>query len=261
MAPFPSFKNPPVNEVVCGVRFRPSEKFRIAHIGLLWKRFKDEYPIVQHASPLASAAGELLVDASTGTPLPRVWFINDTGDKLIQFQGDRFYFNWRRKKDKYPRYGNIVHNFDMLVCNIVDFNKEFEFGEIEPIDYELTYINHIEKGHGWETTEDLPHVFKDFRWNHARDRFLPKPDKIAWNTSFILPNDYGRLIVNLKQGIRKEDRLPLLLFELKTSGLGNSAKIEHYRKWFDLSREWIVRGFADLTTSEQHKIWEREDNA
>lgn len=257
----PSFNKPPVNEVICGVRFRPSEKYRIAYLGLLWQRFKHEYPIVQHATPLASAAGQLLLDPSTGTPLPRVWFISEDGDRLIQYQGDRFYFNWRRQKDNYPRYGYIIDKFDALVKNVISFNEEFNLGEIEPLDYELTYTNHILKGQGWNTIDDIPRVFRDFHWNYNGTRYLQKPDGVSWLINFLLPNNSGQLHVSLKQGIRREDKIPLLLFELKTIGIDDSMKVDNYRKWFDLAREWIVRGFTDLTTSEQHIIWGREDNA
>ena len=58
----PSYKRPPVNEVVCGMRFQPPENLRIPHIGLLWNKFRANYPKLQHAPPLSTAKGELLVD-------------------------------------------------------------------------------------------------------------------------------------------------------------------------------------------------------
>jgi hypothetical protein len=84
----PSYKNPPVNEVVCGLRFDTPEKLRIPHIGFLWDKFRADYPIIQHAPPIAiaSAKGEILVDQAIGMPLPRVWFINKSDDQLVQFQ-------------------------------------------------------------------------------------------------------------------------------------------------------------------------------
>ena len=70
----------------------------------------------------------------------------------------------------------------------------------------------------------------------------------------------GHLIVNLKQATRTEDKVPLLVLELKTRAIGESASKEAIREWFDLAHEWIVRGFTDLTTPWNSKIWEREDN-
>ena len=256
----PSYKNPPVNEVVCGMRFDPSNKLRVTHIGLLWNKFSADYPIVKHASPIASAKGEILIDTATGMPLPRVWFINKSDDQLVQFQIDRFYFNWRRRQSDYPRYDHVIENFESVRSTIVAFFLKFKLGELKPIEYELSYINHIPKGQGWNTIDDLSKIFSDFVWKKTRKRFLPNPEKIAWQTEFPLPEKKGHLIVNLKQATRTEDKVPLLVLELKTRGIGESTSKEAIREWFDLAHEWIVRGFTDLTTSEIQKIWELEEN-
>ena len=79
----PSYKNPPVNEVVCGLRFDIPNKLKIPHIGLLWDKFRADYPIIQHAPPIASAKGEILVDPTIGMPLLRVWFISESDDQLV----------------------------------------------------------------------------------------------------------------------------------------------------------------------------------
>jgi uncharacterized protein (TIGR04255 family) len=254
----PSYKNPPVNEVFCGLRFDTPVKLRIPHIGFLWDKFRADYPIIQHAPPIASAKGEFLVDSTILSPLPRLWFINKSDDQLVQFQVDRFYFNWRRRQSDYPRYDRVIKNFESVLNTIVNFFSEFELGELKPIEYELSYINHIPNGQGWNTIDDLPRIFSDFVWKQTKERFLPNPEKIAWQTEFPLPEKKGHLIVNLKQATRTEDKVALLVLELKARGIGESANKEAIREWFDLSREWIVRGFTDLTTPEIQKIWERE---
>lgn len=257
----PSYKNPPVNEVVCGLRFDTPDKLRIPHIGLLWNKFRADYPIIQHAPPISSAKGEILVDQATGMPLPRVWFINRSDDQLIQFQCDRFYFNQRRRQNDYPRYDHVIKNFESVLNEIVIFFDELEFGELRPIEYELSYINHIPKGQGWNTIDDLPKIFLDYAWEKTKERFLPKPKKVSWQKEFLLPEKKGHLIVSFKQAIQKEDKVPLLVLELKTRGIDESATKDRMREWFDLAHEWIVRGFTDLTTPEIQKIWEREENA
>jgi uncharacterized protein (TIGR04255 family) len=145
--------------------------------------------------------------------------------------------------------------------NIVDFFNEFEFGDLEPIECELTYINHIPKGEGWNTIDDFPGIFSDFVWNYKDGRFLPKPQKVAWHAEFLLPEDKGHLFISLKHAIRTEGQVPLLVLELKTIGIDKTAREEGIREWFDLAHEWIVRGFTDSTTPEIQKIWEREENA
>jgi len=258
----PSYKNPPVNEVVCGMRFHTPNKLFIPHIGSLWEKFRNDYPSIRHAMPIASAKGELTIDLATGAPLPRVWFINKSDDQLIQFQIDRFYFNWRKREQDYPRYENVIKNFENVMNSVKNLFDEFEFGELKPIEYELSYINHIPKGQGWNTIDDLPKIFSDYVWRETKERFLPKPKRVGWNKQFSLPENKGNLNVSLKQATRTEDKVPLFVLELKTLGIfDETAKIEEFREWFDLAHEWIVRGFNDLTTPEIHKIWEREDNA
>jgi uncharacterized protein (TIGR04255 family) len=255
----PSYKNPPVNEVVCGMRFHNPDNLRIPHIGLLWDKFRSEYPIIQHAPPIAGAKGEIPVDNATGLPLPRVWFINKSDDQLIQFQFDRFYFNWRRRQDDYPRYPYVIKNFESVLNTIVNFFNEFELGELKPIEYELSYINHIPKGQEWNTVDDLPRIFSDFVWKQTTGRFLPSPENVVWQTNFPLPEKKGHLIVNLKQAIRTEDKVPLFVFELTARRLLESTSKNAIREWFDVAHEWIVRGFTDLTTHEVQKVfWKRE---
>lgn len=253
----PSYKNPPVNEVVCGMRIRPSNKLLIPHIGLLWDKFRTEYPRLQHALPLSTTRGELLVDRITNVPIPRVWFINASDDELIQFQNDRFYFNWRKRKGDYPRYEHVISNLETVFSSIKDIFSEFSLGELEPKEYELTYINHIPRGTGWERIDDLSEVFSDLIWNKPETRFLPIPQKVSWAAEFPIQDQKGTLSVSLKQGTRKEDELPVFVFELRTLGFDSEDTV---RNWFDLAHEWIVRGFTDLTTGKMHEIWGIEEN-
>jgi uncharacterized protein (TIGR04255 family) len=256
----PSYKNPPINEVVCGIRFDSPDNLRITHFGLLWQKFCNDYPKIQHVPPIATTKGEILIDKTVGMPLPRVWFINKSDDQLIQFQMDRFYFNWRRRLKDYPRYEHVILNFEKTLDVIIKLFEEFELGQLKPVEYELSYINHIPKGQGWDTIDDLPKIFSDFLWNKTEERFLHNPQFIAWETRFLLPEQNGSLIVNLKQATRTEDKVPLLILELKTRGFNGSTSKQAIREWFDIAHEWIVRGFSDLITKEIQTIWKLEKN-
>lgn len=257
-AVLPSYKKPPVNEVVCGLRFQTPGNLRLPHIGLLWNKFRTDYPRIEHAPPIVSAKGEFLIDPATGLPIQRVWFINESDDQLIQFQFDRFYFNWRRRQSDYPRYPHVIKQFERILNIIESFFNELEIGDLNPIEYELSYINHILKGEGWNTIEDLPKIFSDFIWERKTGRFLPNPSGIAWKTEFHLPEKMGRLVITLNQATRIEDKVPLFVFELKANGFDEPVDKKAFRKWFDVAHEWIVRGFTDITTPEIHQIWERE---
>ena len=256
----PSYRKPPVNEVYAGVRFQAPDKLNITHFGQLWGKFRSEYPIVQHSAPIESGPAQFLIDQATGLPLPRVWFINTEDNRLVQFQVDRFYFNWRCRNDDYPRYPYVIDKFESASSIIKSFFSEFDLGELKPVEYELNYTNHIPMGQGWETTDDLSRIFRDFTWSKSADRFLPRPEDVAWNTNFKLPDDKGKLTVKLKQAIRQEDKVRILVLELTVRGVVDLLGDISVRKWFDTAHEWIVRGFTDLTTHEiQTKLWEREN--
>lgn len=99
---FPDYDNPPLTEVVCGILFQNLESFLTPHVGLLWEKFKLDYPYCQEVAPLAPAIeqfGESLdveFDLIDIPPLPRVWFLNENGSEIIQIQRDRFLHNWKK---------------------------------------------------------------------------------------------------------------------------------------------------------------------
>jgi uncharacterized protein (TIGR04255 family) len=256
--PLPSYKQPPVDEVVCGFTFEPLCDLKIPHIGLLWQKLRNEYPKVQHAAPIARDSS-LLVDDATKLPLPRIWFISKSDNELIQFQLDRFYYNWRHRGDNYPRYQAIVQKFQKATTDLEAFATESMVASIKPLECELTYINHIPKGRGWENIEDLTKLFRDLKWEKQKHQFLPAPRHVAWQVRFEFPEGKGWLNVKLNQGTRKADGVPIFILELSAKGLGEEKSPKAMRAWFDMAHEWIVRGFTDLTaTTAQEAIWNRE---
>jgi len=255
----PSYLRPPVNEVVCGIRFQPSSNFTLPYIGLLWNKFREKYPRVEHAAPLAEL-GQILVDTVTGAPLPRVWFINGQDNQLIQFQPDRIYFNWRQRGDLYPRYESVIKNFEEVLDSLEAFFKESKFGEFIPVECEITYVNHIRKERDRDTVAELQRVFKDFCW-HEAPRFLPNPINVSWNMRFALPEKKGFLIASLKEGTLKEEgNAPIFILNLMAKGIGQVTNRNGIREWFDMAHVWIVCGFADLATETIQTVdWGRED--
>ncbi|MEE8120482.1 MAG: TIGR04255 family protein [Anaerolineales bacterium] len=259
--PLPSYRNPPVQEVVCGARFAALERFMVPHIGLFWDSVRKDFPNCEHAAPLSLDPSVL--DAATGLPIPRIWLINRSEDRLIQLQRDVFFYNWRQrsKNKRYPRYKNIIKSFDKYIRNFERFVKENELGELSIKSFELTYINHIIQGEGWKSLRDIGTVFPDCRWKAKSSRFLPVPSGISWRASFPLPEGQGTLSAKVDRGMRRSDEHPLLAFELKATGSGANNSLDNMEEWFSTAHEWIVRSFADLTGVKiQTEIWKRDDS-
>jgi len=261
MKPLPTYKKPPVNEVVCGLQFQPIAGFSIPHVGLLWDKFRRDYPRIQTAQPMATHKGEVIADTATGLPLPRIWFINERDDQLIQFQFDRFYFNWRRRKEgDYPRYNHVIEHFEQALNTFQKFLREFDLGELKIIEFDLSYINHIPKGQGWNIIKEIDNIFSDFVWKQNPGRFLPDPVNVAWQAEFSMPEEKGILAVSLKKGTRIADKTPLFILELKARGPAKANGGEELRRWFDSAHEMIVLGFSDLTSPDvQKSLWEIEN--
>jgi hypothetical protein len=72
-----------------------------------------------------------------------------------------------------------------------------------------------------------------------------------------MPNNLGRLYIEFKPAVRHDDGKRVIVLTLTARGAPASPKIVGVLDWFDLGREWIVRGFTDFTADAMHKQWGR----
>ena len=265
----PSYKNPPVTEVVIGVQFDQLQNFSILHHGLYFERIKENYPKFEAHPPLSetkeifgepSRAVEIVPHFSNMPPLPRSWFLVADGNKLVQLQQDYFIHNWRKVKgdEKYPRFNNICKEFISLWNDFLKFIQEQKLGNVLLNQWEITYVNHIDKGDIWNSLGDLGNVFNCFT-NKFSKKYLPVPEKVVLNSTFAFPEKFGRLYVTLQPAMRKRDNVECLQLRLTAKGRLASNNSKSINQALDLGHEWIVLGFTDLTTNQAHKFWGRED--
>jgi uncharacterized protein (TIGR04255 family) len=261
----PDYERPPVIEVVCGVLFKSLTSMTAPHLGVLWDKFKKDYPKVQEATPLAPVIEGFdgppkpsKVELTDVPPLPRIWFESATGNGLIQAQRDRFHFNWRRirEEDQYPHYDSVMNGFCEHLAVFEEFLKENDLGSLDVKQCELTYVNHIPRNGLWTSLCEVGRVFPDFSWR-TKERFLPELERLNCQTSFLLPEQSGRLHVTMRHGTRRADNVPVLFLELTARGALPNETSAWMWKWFDLAHTWIVSAFADLTSEEAQAIWRR----
>jgi hypothetical protein len=88
--------------------------------------------------------------------------------------------------------------------------------------------------------------------------FLPAAEVVQCAATFVMPDNQGRLRVALQPGIRLNDRKELLQLQLTARCLPRSSDRDTVFASLDLGHEWVVRGFADLTSEKMHKLWKRK---
>ena len=260
--PRPSFRNPPLTEVVCGLQFRPLQQFQAAHYGLFWKSVQKEYPTSRTVTPLntptlvpqpADGVAEVTLDLTLA--LPRVWFVSKDDTCLIQVQQDRFLFNWRsRQGNKYPRYPTVVRKFKGLFAKFERFLRDNRLGELALIGSEMTYVNVIQSGAIWQKPEHVWEVFPDFSWRRG-SRFLPPPASFNFRSNH--ETDAGRLSVGIATA-RHKDGTQGVRFELTARGGPSHLEQGRIWSWFDQANTLIVDAFIDLTSKHmQVDEWQR----
>lgn len=264
----PEFDEPPVIETLLGVQFSPLVHFSIPHFGLYWARIREEYPNYEVQPPLGPVVEkfgeEIGKEASfrfelVHVPEVRCWFKDKTGTRLTQVQRGRFIHNWRKAKDEdvYPRYAKIKPKFAEEWKGFSRFVEETDLGKLEVNQCEVTYVNHIELGKGWESYGELNRVIACWSGRFS-GKFLPAPESTLLNTSFVIPEQKGRLHITMQRVIRTRDAKEVLQLTLTARGKPDSSRLADIAEWFDLGHEWIVRGFTDFTTEEMHKLWRRK---
>ncbi len=267
--PIPSYANPPVIEVVWSVQFAPLPWLTAAHTGLFWNAIRADYPVCEEQPPIERQEEpesllqprQLVAEISQKPPLCRQWFKSSAGNDLVQLQKDRFCVNWRKVKptDKYPRYAYVKEQFTKQWQQFCNFTQA-EGDDIPHVELlEMTYINHIFREEGWSSPGDIGKVFPAISFHEKPKRFLPPPATLGSNIVFDIDWPRGRLHVTCRHARLLESEKELFQINLIARGKPESETLEDMLAWFAKGREWIVRGFADLTNDEmQARQWGRE---
>lgn len=264
------FKKPPVVEVACGIVFNELKGLLVPHFGLLWEKFKSEYPICQE-QPELEAKIEIFSESPIVTefafsdtpPLPRIWFLREQKDRIIQIQRNRFLHNWRKVNpdDEYPMFDTVVQIFKQHLSTFKEFLAREKLGEIYPLQYEIVYVNIISTGVGDRKLIDIGRVFPDITWRNNQDRFLVNPEAINWSATFLLPDNKGRVYANTKALKSTDNEEQKFIMEITVRGIDQKqSSLEGLSDWFDFAHEWIVQSFIDLTSTEmQDLVWSKSN--
>ena len=266
-SPRPDFDNPPVIEVALSVGFTPLAQYTSAHGGLFWQRVADKFVKAEEHPPLSipqesEGVGPAVPRVElTALPTPRLWLVTEDGDELLQLQSDVFARNWRKTAPDrpYARYETVRGQFEKGFRSFIAFTEEQGWETVTPERCDVTYVNHFPAGQGWEKFGELHHLVTTCSWP-KRTGFLPLPDEALFSGRFAIRDDLGqfagRLTVEIKPAFRL-DKQRVLVMSMTARGKPLGEGVDGVLAFFDLGREWIVRGFADLTTERMHGLWGR----
>jgi len=197
-----------------------------------------------------------------GFPAPRIWLLNGDETELLQLQRDTFACNWRQQlsNSPYPRYQHVRSGFEQAFREFTGFTEQSNLGRVAPLHCEVSYVNHIPSGQGWDRFGEIHKVLSSCAgWRS--DAFLSEPEEVRYSAKFPIRDAngqfLGRLNVAAQPALRRRDRQPLIVLTLTSRGRPIGTGMSGILGFFDIGREWIVRAFADLTTDEMHRLWGR----
>jgi uncharacterized protein (TIGR04255 family) len=253
----PDYENPPAQETWMSFQFTPL-KWEVPHFGAFWNEIRSDYPTFQVHPPL----GEFKVqfdamspDAIVSIPV-RCWFINEESNRLIQVQNTRFFHNWRRPSAhaEYLHYDDLKPIFKKEWERFCNFVLSYQLGSPNVLQCEVSYINHLERGLGWQNFSELLRIFPTIGSLTGRS-FLREPETAAVNATYVMPLRDGRLHMNIQPAIRQADAKEILHFALTGSCSPSSNAPSDLLACLDDCRSWVVKAFDDFTSENMHTIW------
>lgn len=269
--PLPDFERPPVAEVVLAVSFDPSPRLNVGLLGQFWaEQLRDEFPVLEEQLPYEQPEERfdgphppaVNLAVSEGPVPVRLFAKNESGTQVVQLQRGWFACNWQDAggTNPYPRYPAVEAFFLEHLRSFVSFLKTEGAGELAATGCEVTYVNHIFPAERvWTDHGDFHRVVR--LAGAAGSGFLGRCESLNLLGQYVMSDGglpYGRLHISAQSVYRREDDAPVVLLTLNARGrpLGGQDE-EGIINFLHRGREWVVRGFSDVTTEEMQQYWGR----
>jgi uncharacterized protein (TIGR04255 family) len=258
------YQRPPLDEVVLGVQFEPIRDMTSVHARGIWELFRQTYPRVQEQPQIApqfetfGGVGQhpsikfQIGNAPVGS---RLWFTSADESHLVQFQGDRFLLNWRRRpaSGNYPRFEGIARQYELLIDQLarhilMDFNQELTINQAE-----VSYINVIPVS----SYSELP------KWIKLLQGFSVNLEGISavfTEAMFdVTGRPFARLTHELQTAVSADGKAKLLTLSLTVRGKPIIPGVSGALDFMRTAREAIVTRFDSMTTEQAHHFWEKSN--
>ena len=264
--PLPEYNLPPVIETSLGIQFDGLEGYTSLSASQFWDLIRAEYPVVEENKPLEPAfetfgpsdgqATHFRLEFVAGVIQPRYFFIKKDGSELVQLQGDRVFYNWRRteKGEPYPRYTHVRARLAEHLDHLWRWAADCRLGKVVPTQCEAVYVNRVPLANAQGQECGLSFIFP---WLNG---LKGKTEDGTFRFRRRLNDEQGepvaRLIFDLRYGSDKDGAREAHLI-LTVRGHPKDQTRGGCLDFIDSARDVIVRTFTDITSPEAHSLWER----
>lgn len=265
----PSFRNPPLDEVVLGVQFEAPSNYTSVDAASVWEIFKDDFPTVVEMPRLepqfetfggAVAGAGFQLNFGPGSPKSRLWFVSKDQTHLVQFQDDRFLINWRKRPNgvdssqPYPRFEPIVSSFKAYLERLSEFYLSHFGINLAVNQAEVSYINLIKH-------DVLPVGMQVFSF---LDLSAFKLEGVNSFFTEAVNDGLGRPIARLSHDLQsmftRDGGSGAYGLSLTYRGRPSGPTVDSAVEFLEAGRKMIVFRFCDLTTSQAQEAWGRMRN-
>ncbi len=177
---------------------------------------------------------------------------------MIQIQPTRFHYNWQKKGEDYPSYGQGVRReFDHYWELFSRFVAEENLGTLALTQWEVTYIDFVPPGELWETPADWHRVLPGLLggWRGSTGTRL---ESIGGQWSYEIHPQRGRVYVQVNPGTVTAfgDQTGLVV---QTTARGPVSRGQDFGSGLDVGHDVCLEAFLAVTSPDAHRVWGRED--
>jgi len=260
-----SFEKPPVIETVLGFQFQRLGALTGSQLAAFWRQLGGDWPEVDFAPPLEEQS-ERFGDLPDLSKLrlrvmqePRLRIRKVSGDRMIQVQNGRFHYNWiGQQRETYPRYADAVRpEFLEALRGFLGFVEANDLGEVNPNQWEVTYVNHLLKGTVWHKPGDWVDLFNGLP-GPFRDTGLARLEGFSGHWRYEIPDRRGRLHVEIKHaqvGAPPGQEAVVMTLTARGSVDEDEGAVARIERGLDLGHRVIVESFRDLASQEARRHW------
>lgn len=268
----PHFDSPPVTEVRLTVSYDTLPKLRAAHAGLLWRELggPDRFPETEDLY-LEPARDEYFGPPRDRPPLDlslldrprptRSAFRSSNRTESVEVQEDQLTVAWAEQPrgGPYPRYEQVRALFVEALDAWVRVLAEQRVGALRPRQAEVSYVNHLPIGQGWEQVSDLREVLQ-LQWMQADQGPVDDPpEDFHLYQRYVLRRDgepYGRLYVSADSA-REWNGSKAAALSLTVRSRPREGTDHATLSVLDEGHDLIVATFVAVTATGMHAHWGR----